>query len=298
MPRWRFWDRSKREPATTPTELLPEAVVAPRARGFRPPPPRTPQSPSAADPERAAQLERLEKRRQAVLFDVERAESAYQPDNPWQQRIRLLDEALATIEADLAALDAQPSRPGIPMPPVPIDEISVKSEAPARVTFRIGGESFHYEEEIDWAERGHQLARPELTRMAGDPGRLAPPEIPADQREALTEHLTASLFVFATDLLYRAHAGQSLPTASLADLARPCPRCGGWEDWHGLCQECQRRDWRRKELEEEAERLRADREREAEEQARWAERLPIARRRLKDVEDQIAALEREQRGKR
>jgi hypothetical protein len=107
----------------------------------------------------------------------------------------------------------------------------------------------------------------------------------------LVEHLAASLFVFATDLRDRALNGQPLPTApTLADLARPCDACGGWQDWHGTCPECQRRAWQRQHLDAEEERLRREREREEDERARLADRLPIARRRLAEVDAEIAAL--------
>ncbi len=291
MPRWRFWERRPHPDDSTPP-ATPAPEIAPRARGFRPPPPRDGSPVATLGPERAAQLDRLRKRRQAVLFDVEQAELAHQPDNPWQQRVRLIDEALATIEADIAALDALPALPSVPLPPLPITVREVRTDTPARVAFAVGDETFLYEEEIDWAERGHQLAQPVLTRVGGEPARLLPSGTPADRREALLEHLTASLFAFATDLVNRALAGSQLPDATLADLARPCPRCGGWQDWLGVCAECERRAWKRKSLASEAERLFAERERELEEEARWAERLSIARRRLADIDAQIAALER------
>jgi hypothetical protein len=80
------------------------------------------------------------------------------------------------------------------------------------------------------------------------------------------------------------------PPATLADLARPCDECGGWHDWHGTCAECQRRAWRRQELDVEEERLRTERAREDEERARLADRFPTARRRLAEVDAEIASL--------
>ncbi|MEA2581969.1 MAG: hypothetical protein QOF33_54, partial [Thermomicrobiales bacterium] len=61
-------------------------------------------------------------------------------------------------------------------------------------------------------------------------------------------------------------------------------------DWHGTCPECQRRAWQRQHLDAEEERLRREREREEDERARLADRLPIARRRLAEVDAKIAAL--------
>jgi hypothetical protein len=192
----------------------------------------------------------------------------------------------------MAALDTLPALPAFPLPSIPVTITHVNAESPAHVAFTIGDESFVYEEEIDWAERGHQLAQPVLARVSGEPERLVPPNTPAERRESLVEHLTASLFAFATDVVNRALRGDRLPEATLADLARPCPRCGGWQDWLGVCAECERRAWRRKALAAEAERLRKERERELEEEARWAERLSIAQRRLADIDAQISALER------
>jgi hypothetical protein len=289
--RWRFWDRGEKptnESATTTAQVPP---VAPKARGFQPPPPRRDPTPTASRPDEDDKLSRLLRRRESVLYDVEQAEAASQPDNPWQQRIALLDEALAAVARDRAALATLPVQPGIPLPTTPIVNLDAAADAPARVSFDVGPSHFAYAEDIDWAERGTQLVRPELVLQTGDPASLVPPSFPADRRDDLIDQLTASLFVFATDLRDRALNGQPLPaTPTLADLARPCTECGGWHDWHGTCRECERRAWRRQELDAEETRLRQEREREDEERARLADRLPIARRRLAEVDAEIAAV--------
>ncbi|MEA2524929.1 MAG: hypothetical protein QOF73_2156 [Thermomicrobiales bacterium] len=291
MARWRFWERDQDSPAAPPAVTTETPAVAPKARGFQPPPPRDAPPSTSLSVDDNDKLTRLRRRREAVMFDVEQAEAASQPDNPWQQRVALLDEASANVERDRNALAALPVKPGLPLPPTPITDLQVAAETPAAVSFQFGPERFHFEEEIDWAERGTQLVRPELVHRSGEPAALVPPAFPPERRDELVEHLAASLFVFATDLRDRALNGQPLPTApTLADLARPCDACGGWQDWHGTCPECQRRAWQRQHLDAEEERLRREREREEDERARLADRLPIARRRLAEVDAEIAAL--------
>lgn len=214
---------------------------------------------------------------------------ASQPDNPWRERLELLDEALATVASDKKALAALPVRPGLPLPPERIRNLQVTGETPIEISFQIGEEVFRYGEEIDWAERGTQLAQPELVLQEGDPARLVPEGFPEERREELIDHLTASLFVFAVDLRDRTLNNQPLLEGmTLASLARPCDKCGGWQDIRGMCAECQKRRWRQQELASEEERLRADRAREEDERAKLADRLPVARRRLAEVEAEIA----------
>jgi hypothetical protein len=289
--RWRFWEREDIS-ETAPKAVRPAIPeVAPRARGFQPPPPRDQPPSSNLSTEDNDKLARLHRRREAVMFDVEQAASASQPDNPWNERIALLDEALAAVARDRDALASLPAQPGEPLPPTPITNIQVVTETPSSVSFSVGSERFDYSEDIDWAERGTQLVRPELVHRSGDPAALVPSAFPVERRDALREHLAASLFVFATDLRDRALNSNPLPEApTVADLARPCDHCGGWRDWHGTCAECQRRAWQRQQFDAEEERLRDERQREEDERARLADRLPIARRRLAQVDAEIAAL--------
>jgi hypothetical protein len=233
----------------------------------------------------------LRQRRQDALFDVERAESALAADNPWQERIELLTDALATVDADLHALDDLPPAPSYPMQPTPIRDLVATADEPADVAFAIGNQTFRFREEIDWDQRGGPTVRGDLRPVAGDPAALVPSDVPPALHEALVQHLTDSLLVFATDLRDRALNDQALPDSpTLADLARPCPDCGGWEDWRGRCDECARRDLRRQALRAEADRLDIERAAEAEERHRLAERIPIARRRLAQIDADLAAL--------
>jgi hypothetical protein len=283
-----LFDFLKRKPAPEPETT--QATPAPASTATkRMPKPRATAEPR--DPAARGRLDQLRKRRELVAFDLERAEAAHRPDNPWAERMALLDESLATIEADLAALDALPPETPIPLPPVPITAIDARPGDVAAVRFTIGDEPFSFVEETDWDQRGGPVVRGQLKQESGDAARLVPPTVPPDRRQSLVDHLAASATAFATDLRDRALNGESLPEGvTLADLAEPCPVCGNWREWGGVCPTCARRAYQRQQLEGEA--LRIARERDAEEEERhlWAERLPVARRRLADVDAEIARL--------
>ncbi len=233
----------------------------------------------------------LLRRRQGIAFEVDQGELASFANNPWQKRIDLLTQALATVESEIASLENAPGQPKPELPTIPITSIQVDDGTPSVVKFDIGAEHFHYEEEIDWSERGHQVVQAELQHEAGDPAALVPSDLPADQREAMRLHLTGSLFVFATDLRDRSLAGDPPPTLpALADLATPCPSCGGWTDWRGRCLACTQRDNAMARLREESHRLMSERAQEIEDQNRHLERLSVARRRLADIDAALGAL--------
>jgi hypothetical protein len=206
----------------------------------------------------------------------------------------MIDQTLAIVVAELDALDREHGSPGAPVEAVPIEDLAAVEGPPPAVTFRIGDERFRYEEDLDWAERGFQIARSDLQLREGNVSAIVPAGRSAEEHAALEEHLAGSLFVFASDVRDRLLAGDPLPTAaSLADLAQPAQE-GGWLDWAGHSPVAQKRQWRRQELGSERQRLLAERAHELEEEARWAERLPIALRRLRDVEKEIATLEERQ----
>ena len=256
------------------------------------PRPATPRPASPLDdPTRERRRRELLRRREAVLFDIEQGELALRPQNPWQERIDLLGDALATVDVDRDALARRPPEPTFTVPPVPITGIEATAGEQASVRFAIDGERFTFAEEVDWDERGGAVVRGDLRYQAGDVARLIPAEAPSDLRDALERHLTDSVAVFATDLRDRALADEPLPSApTLADLARPCSECGAWANWHGRCPACSRRERERQAFHAETARLEAERSREEEERHRWAERLPVARRRLADIEADLAAL--------
>ncbi len=234
-------------------------------------------------------LERLRRQRTAILFDIEQGELAVSPENPWLDRIALLGEAMDTVSQDARA--AQQVTPGLfsPLPPDPITIDTVEDDGEiATVAFTVGGESFRYAEEPDWADRSRVVTRGELQRKQGNPAALIPSAVPETLRDALDDHLTGSLFVFASELRDNMLDGEAQPdNPRLSDLASPCPVCGGWTDWRRTCQNCARRNARLMELKREETRLLDERAREAEERRRLMEGLPLARKRLRDVDAEI-----------
>lgn len=240
-----------------------------------------------------AQRAAFERKRLAIEFDIAQGELASEEENPWTHRIDLLTEALDAVQQDQEALKNIPKEPYAPVPPAPVSDIAVEKQGEAiNVGFTIAGHRFRYEEVLDWAERGHTIASPELRVVACPVGEIIPDAIPDDLREPLTRHLTDSLAVFATDLRDRALDDDPLPEGvTLADLARECPVCGGWADWHGRCDACTRRKGQAQAFRMEQQRLLQERASEAEERHRLAERLPLARLRLRDLEADIAAFE-------
>lgn len=245
-----------------------------------------------AAPDPRERLARLQQQRLAILFDVDQGELAEDDENPWTHRIALLTEAMETVTADLATLAAAPPAPSWPVPPVPIADLTASAGPPFALTLRIGDEPFAWEEALDWAERGHQVSLPELVRTQGRIAAIVPADAPANLRDALEAHLAQSLDAFAEDLRERRLNGEPLPEAvTLADLARPSPEAGGWLDWNGRSPVKAVRAAEELRLRRERDRLLSERGREAEERHRLVERLPIARRRLADVDAEIAATE-------
>lgn len=275
-------------PTTTPgARTLPphmQRIVEERAR---------PRRDLSVDEQRAA----FERKRITIEFDIAQGELASDEENPWTHRIELLTEAMETVKEDQEALKNVPAEPYAPVPPTPISDITVKKDDAIHVSFTINGHVFRYEEVLDWAERGHSVATPELRVVECPVTEIIPASIPEHLRGRLTEHLTDSLGVFATDLRDRALDDKPIPAnVTLADLARECPVCGGWADWHGRCDACTRRKGEEQALRMEQNRLLRERANEAEERHRLAERLPLARRRLRDLETEIAAFERKHGG--
>jgi hypothetical protein len=291
--RWKFWDESESNRETAQPEIAQSGSLPGRTAHAGDPVPK----PSAASThlpthsEAQQRLASLNRRREGILFDVEQAELARTADNPWRERMALLGETLKGVQSDIAALDREPRVVRPPLPPTPITISEVTPDDPARIAFAVGSTEFHYESDLDWAEKGTTIARGELSRTKGDPAAIIPEEIPVELRDELASHLENSLFIFATDLRHRADEGQPLPESpTLSDLAEPCPICGHWQSWGGFCATCADRANRRRVLEAEFMRISAEQAAEEEERAKWAERLPTALRRLKDVEDEIAAL--------
>ena len=195
MARWKFWEKEQPGDSTPLSAATPQFKIRPR----------TDLNPSAAasDPNLAAAYERLVKRRAGILLDVEQTEAATRPDNPWLDRVREIDEALTSIERERAAISAEPRSAGSPLPATPIQNILVTTAAPPRVSFRIGLEAFVFEEDLDWSERGFQLARSDLQLRSGSVDSLSIESLPLAERDAAAAHLANSLFGFASDMLER-----------------------------------------------------------------------------------------------
>ncbi len=281
----RFWQHEEDPPPPAP------AVQPPGARFGLTPRADIGSTTATADPALAAKRERLRQRREIVLFDVERSEAATQPDNPWRARVAVIDEAIEAIEHDREAALATKDSPGRSFPATPITGIQVELSPARQVHFQIAHQAFAFAEPLDWAERGFQLTKSDLEPTTGNAAALVPNDWPAAEHEAAARHLAQSLFVFATDLVTHAQEEQPLPAlVTLAEIAAPDPH-GGWLDWLGHSASDARRVSTLQALESETLRLLAERDRELAEEAKWADRLPIARKRLAAVDAEIAALE-------
>src|SRR3954471_10996889 len=165
-----------------------------------PPPPDAPggdtrrQKP-ASDPAMQGRLDALRRRRDMAAYDLERSEAARRPDNAWRERMDLLDQSLATIEADLRALESEARSGSFPLPETPVMSINVNPREPVSVEFTIGAEHFRWEEEVDWDQRGGPVVRGLLRQRTGRAAALVPAETPPGLRDALARHLEASTSV-------------------------------------------------------------------------------------------------------
>jgi hypothetical protein len=274
-----------------------QPASAPRTRTLPPHMQRIVDERSAArlrpDASEAEQRDAYERRRMAIQFDIDQGELANSPDNPWMHRIQLLTEALANVEEELRESEKIAPGPYHPVQPLPITNINITRDAGISLSFEIEGQSFAFDEVLDWAERGTQVAVPELVQTSGSASSLVPQDAPADLVEPLQRHLQESIVTFATDLRDRTLDEDPLPRLpTLVDLAKPCPVCGGWTDWKGHCDVCSARKARSQSLFRERTHLMREQSVEAEERHRLAERLALARHRMRDLEADIVAWER------
>jgi hypothetical protein len=286
MRNWKFWGKPTTEQAVDAPEDGPpgEFGIYPRTD--------LPGLGMDLDPEQLSRLEALRRQRETVLFDVEQAERASQDDNPWRSRIAHLDDALTTVRGEMERAGGQLEPVGQPFPNLPIHSLTASVGPPPSVSFKIGDNVFLYEEEQDWAERGTQIARGELILVLGTAASVIVDERTSPDFRVRVEQLAASLFVFASDVRDRVVEGASLPSGvTVADLAAPDQEHGGWVDWKGHSSAKARLDSLRAELRAEEQRLLDARAQELDDLANWKERLPIARKRLADVDAQIAAVE-------
>ncbi|CAN5614700.1 hypothetical protein BH09CHL1_BH09CHL1_33530 [soil metagenome] len=282
MPNWKPWKKN------TPAEQV-SALPGRTATAGEPIIPATaPRENAPASPDRVATLKR---RRDGILFDVEQSELAQQPENPWRERIELLNQTIDDIRRERQGLDSLPKveRPIPTNQPVSIDRVTAND--PATVSYSIAAEPFLFESEVDWAERGTTISRNELELRTGDASIFASPDWSESDRADFATRLNESLFIFASDLRNRAENGEAFPSElTLSDLISTCPVCGDWQLWGGLCPACAERDRQRKSLDSEISARLLEINAEEEERAKLADRLPIALRRLADVQAELKAL--------
>ncbi len=243
-----------------------------------------------ASTDEASRSAALQRRRLAIQFDIDQGELAQEPDNPWTHRIELLTEALANVEEELRGVRIVERSHHVAVPSVPVTHVRVSEEEPYEVRFMIGDQEFVWQEKLDWIERGGLLAQPVLEQTSGDATALAAFVPDSEEHDALAAHLRDSVTAYAIGLRdARLNEAGLPPVQSLADLAAPCPTCGMWTDWRGHCNACAARLVQQQALLNERQHLMKERSAEAEERHRLAERLPLALRRMADLEREIAA---------
>jgi len=240
------------------------------------------------DPDVAAKIVRLRRQRDLLQNELATATSATESENRWQAEVKLIDLALAEIDRDIATEQTKRESIGASLAATAIDQVDVELETVPTVRFRIGSEAFVYQEDLDWAERGSQLARSDLHCVAGECTTLIPASWSEEYRERLLDHLNQSLFTFATDVRDRAFDHTPLPEARLADLAMPNTTDGGWLDWLGASPVIKRRNAAVAKLEMDRDRLATDRSALLADQAKVVEHLPFIRRRLREVDEALA----------
>lgn len=287
MPTWKL---RFHPPFAEPPEPAPAARPRTARAGTMPNPVDEPIQP-LTEAERQQRLDRLRRRRASFDYDLSQSELARQPNNPWRDRMKLIDEAIATVVADDQRIQQAPPAPNFPLPATPITDIRATTGEPAEVGFRIGPEQFLFEEEVDWDDRGYAIQKGVLRLQHGDVTKLFPANLPADLRGPLQAHLNASIALLANDLRDRALGDEPMPTgATLADLATPCPDVGGWRDWLGRCTVAQERLYQRQQLEFQRRRLLDQQADAMHDLAVRAEQLPVIYRRLAEIDREIAAL--------
>jgi hypothetical protein len=236
-------------------------------------------------------LRRLIRRESNLEYDLSRAEEALTNENQWTERIEQLNQAVEQAMTDRAAIEPEPDPIDRPqLEPVPIGIIDLQETEPARITLKVNDVEIAYSEEIDWAERGHQVTIPELRRVSGDVDGILPALEDENLVQELREHLRHSLAIYANQVLEHTAAGTEPPAITLADITRPCPRCGGWLDQKDRCPQCAGLDWKRQEIDADLRRLRKERDDVIQDLERQRDRLPVVQRQLAETRADIEKL--------
>ena len=290
MPWWEFW--KPRDGTATPEPVAPERADQPRTASYSSPPPLRTTTTSVLSPERRERrIGDLTRRRDGLRFDIEQGEHAQAPDNPWRERTALLQESMATIAADRAQLAAIRPEPTWPVPALAVTDITVAVADPTRVSFRIGDHAFEFVEATDWDNRGGMVVRGDLRRTAGDSSSVSagvPESTPPPDWQPT---LDSALLTFALALRDAALEGTKTPAVTtLRDIIREDGEVGGWTNLHGTNNVRVQRAFQRQELRAEEERLRQELTREDEQRRTLIDRLPVARKRLATVMDDLETL--------
>lgn len=285
MPRWPFRRPAEKDrPAVPP--VADGAAVSGRGEGT-PPRPEPAGTVVISDARREQRVRDLRRRREGILLDIEQGELAQSADNPWSERITLLQESIATIAADRAAIDRVPPAPTADVPAMPVTGIEVEPGEPARVRFTVGSETFTFVEATDWDNRGGMVVRGDLRPIEGAPAALLPTAPPVDWEDVAM----AALLAYALGLRDAALDGTAPPAvATLRDIVREDPEAGGWTNLHGSNPIRAERAHHRQALRAEQNRLEDAITAEMEQRRTLTDRLPIARRRLTTVDDDLRSL--------
>lgn len=237
-------------------------------------------------------LRRLLKRENDLRYDLQRAEESLAAENQWTERIEQLNQAIEQAIADRGAIDPDPTPMNRPqLEPVPVEVSELQEAEPAKITLKIGATSIAYSEEIDWAERGHQVTIPELRRISGDVDDLLPELETVGLAQELREHLRHSLAIYANQVLEHAAEGSEPPAMTLADMTSRCPQCGGWLDQKARCPHCAELDWKRQQIENDLRRIRKERDEVIQDLERQRDRIPVIRRQLAETRADIEKLQ-------
>ncbi len=289
MPRWQFWKSSETPEPTVVARPTPDDQ--PRTASYGSPPRlRTPTTSVLSPERRERRIGDLIRRRDGLRFDIEQGELALSPDNPWRERISLLQESIATIAADRAALASIAPEPTWTVPALPVSQPVVTSAEPSRVSFRVGDQPLDYVEASDWDNRGGMVVHGDLRRTGGDPGLIATgaDPVPPPDWQPILETALATFALTVRDAALEGTASPNVKT--LRDIIREDDEVGGWTNLHGTNNVRVQRAYRRQELRAEEERLRQELTREDEQRRTLTDRLPIARKRLATVMDDLVTL--------
>jgi hypothetical protein len=139
MRNWKFWEKQPDVVPVTPPAAEPVRRFTAKPRtdlaGVN----------TSLDPDKVAKLTKLRQRQEMILFDVEQATLATMEQNPWRERVALLDEAIATVRADREVAREEREATGQPVIPAPVTSLKVSEGPPPCVSFDVLGEHFHYQ---------------------------------------------------------------------------------------------------------------------------------------------------------